>query len=378
MIRTACTPAPEGCGRCHSTHHPSPDAETRLLLGAHNDHAHEAMTRALDRGGISYQTHGHVLVLPTERRTMPHLRETLEAHVSTFVQDSVRAVFYRGDLTCPTSALAAFVDAEPLPTLLARQSYEWVRDALDDGWLFSVFHPIVEAQTLQVFAYESLIRARNPETQQVIGAWPIIEACERLKLQHVLDQRARQTAIRNAAALGLPDGRFFINFLPNTIYDPEICLRTTMDAAAECGMDVSRLVFEVVETENIPDMKRLRHILDYYRSRGVGTAVDDMGAGFSSTEYLIALRPDYVKLDRALLVDAEYDAASYRKMAEIIAVARDLGIWVIAEGIETQSQKQICLDLGVDFVQGFLFAHPSNPPQTVQIENSPAPLPIAA
>jgi EAL domain-containing protein (putative c-di-GMP-specific phosphodiesterase class I) len=349
-----------------------------LLLGAHNAHAYEAMTRALDRGGVNYQACGHVLVLPAARQQMSQLHEILKAEVSTFVQDSVQAVFFRGDLSCTTSTLAAFVAAEPLPNFLARQAHEWVRDALDDGWLFSVFHPIVEARTLQVFAYEALIRARHPETQAVIGAGPIIGACEKLDLQHVLDQRARQTAIRAAAALGLPDGRFFINFLPNTIYDPEICLRTTMETATECGMDASRLVFEVVETESIPDMKRLRHILDYYRTRGVGTAIDDMGAGYSSTEYLTALRPDYVKLDRALVVDAEQDWASRWKMAEIIRVARDLHIKVIAEGIETPSQKQICLDLDVDYLQGFLFAHPANPPQTVKTETSTAPLLIAA
>jgi EAL domain-containing protein (putative c-di-GMP-specific phosphodiesterase class I) len=368
MNRTACSPTPEGCGRCHSTRRPSPDTETLLLLMAHNGHAHEAIARVLERCGVTYRTAGQVLMLPTDRRRMSLLRETLDSQVPKPVQNAVRAVFFQGDPACPASALTAFVGAEPLPTLLSMQADEWVRDALDDGWLFSVFHPIVEAGSLRPFAYEALIRARHPETREVIGAGPIIGACERLDLQHVLDQLARQTAIRNAAALALPYGRFFVNFLPNTIYDPEICLRTTMEAADECGIDVSRLVFQVVETESIPDMKRLRHILDYYRSRGVGTAVDDMGAGYSSTDYLTALRPDYVKLDRALVVKAEDDWAARWKMAEIIRVARDLGIQVIAEGIETVTQRQVCLDLGVDYLQGFLFAHPANPPQAVRAE----------
>ncbi len=336
-----------------------------MLLGAHNDHAREAVIRALDAGQIPYRVCGTGLALPITRRELPQVQAALNPHLAPPTQAALRAVFFRGDMDCAVSALAALMAAEPLSTLLARQKHEWVRDALDDGWLFSVFHPIVDAQSLAIHGYEALIRARHPQTREVIGAGPIIGACEALELEHVLDQRARQTAIRDAAALALPHGKFFINFLPNTIYDPEICLRTTMEAASEHDMDVSRLVFEVVETENIPDMKRLQMILDYYRSRGVGTAVDDMGAGFSSLEYLTRLRPDYVKLDRALVVAAEGDWAAREKMDAIIETAKDLGIQVIAEGIETPGQLQVCRDSGADFLQGFLFARPANPPQTI-------------
>ncbi len=346
---------------------PRPEAGMLLLGPTHAD-AHAAAVAGLRAAGVSFHRNGSVLVVPLTGCGRGPLLETLAGCLMPATQRATRAAFFGGDVQHAGRALGAFVSAEPLSALVARQEHEWVRAALDDGWLFSVFHPIVEAESSRVFAYESLIRAQAPGTQEVIGAWPIIHACEQLDLQHVLDQRARQTAIRNAAALGLPHGKFFINFLPNTIYDPEICLRTTMETAAECGMDVSRLVFEVVETENIPDLKRLQHILDYYRSRGVGTAVDDMGAGFSSIEYLTALHPDYVKLDRALVVDAENDNAARQKMAEIIDTAKHLGICVIAEGIETRTQRQVCLDLGADLLQGFLFARPANPPQSVRCE----------
>ena len=112
-----------------------------------------------------------------------------------------------------------------------RAQHDWGRDALDDNWLFSLFHPIVEAESGAVFAYEALIRAKNPQTEEVIGAGPLIDASVKLNIEHVFDQRARQTAIRNAAALQIPHLRLFINFMPNTIYDPEVCLRRT-----RCGM----------------------------------------------------------------------------------------------------------------------------------------------
>jgi EAL domain-containing protein (putative c-di-GMP-specific phosphodiesterase class I) len=129
---------------------------------------------------------------------------------------------------------------------------------------------------------------------------------------------------------------------------------------------MSRLVFEVVETEKIPDMKHLCHILEYYKSRGVGTAIDDMGAGFTGIEYITALQPEFVKLDREFVLTAEKTVEGRRQMDLIIRTSQKYGAQVIAEGIETVAQLDLCMSAGVDFVQGFLFAKPACPPQTVK------------
>ena len=361
--RAACFAQGEACLRCQRTDQGTSNGNTYLLLGPHNNNVREALVRSLDAANTPYRVWKNVLALPTLRPRVSGLTAAFLERLPEATALDVTGVFFSGDLDDAASTLAAFVQAEPLTDLIQRAKYDWVRDALDDGWLFSLFHPIVDAGTGAVFAHEALIRARHPQTQEVIGAGPIIDASVKLKLEHVLDQRARQVAIRSAAALAIPNVRLFINFMPNTIYDPEVCLRTTMEAAEECGMNLSRLVFEVVETENIPDMKRLKHILDYYRSRGVGTAVDDMGAGFSSLEYLTALRPDFVKLDRALVVRAEHSHSARQNLDLIVAQARQLEIQVIAEGIETEGQMNMCRDAGADFMQGFLFARPANPPE---------------
>lgn len=364
--RAACTGHGEACLRCQVTERDAPSGNTFLLLGPHNNNVREALIRSLEAANTPYLARKNVLALPTLRPRVSGLTAAFLEQLPGAVAQDVTGVFFSGDLDDAAGALAAFIRAEPLTALMGRAQHDWVRDALEDGWLFSLFHPIVEAETGAVFAHEALIRARHPQTQEVIGAGPIIDASVKLNLEHVLDQRARQAAIRSAAALEMPHVRLFINFMPNTIYDPEVCLRTTMETAEECGLDLSRLVFEVVESENIPDMKRLKHILDYYKSRGVGTAVDDMGAGFSSLEYLAALRPDYVKLDRDLVVRAEHDRSAHQNLDLIVAQARRLEIQVIAEGIETESQMHLCRDAGADFMQGFLFARPANPPEAVR------------
>ena len=364
--RAACSGQEDACARCQLAKQAETGQPTYLLLGPHNAHVREAIIQALEAANTPYLVRQNVLALPTLRARVSGMTAAFLEHLPEATTQDVHGVFFSGDLDDAASALTAFVKAESLTALIARAQHDWVRDALEDDWLFSLFHPIIHAQTAEVYAYEALIRARHPQTGETIGAGPIIDASVKLGLQHVLDQQARKAAIRHAAALRLSNTKLFINFMPNTIYDPEICLRTTMETAQECGMELSSLVFEVVETENIPDMKRLHKILDYYRSRGVGTAVDDMGAGFSSLEYLTALRPDFVKLDRDLVVRAEEEGSARHTLDLIVTQAKQLGIQVIAEGIETEGQMRLCQDAGADFLQGFLFARPANPPETVR------------
>ena len=376
MARHACLPAPEGCARCQLTRRPGTDGGA-LLLGPRDAHAQAVTAQILRAEGIPFRRSGPVLSVPAagpETAILGRLARCLPPAV----QESMQACVFRGDLNNMAHVIATLIKSEPLTQMLARLEHEWVREALDSDWLFSLFHPIIEAQTGEVFAHEALIRARRPGTTEIIGAGAVIGASAGLGLEHVLDQRARQSAIRHAAALNLPDVRIFINFLPNTIYDPEICLRTTMEAAAEHKMPLSRLVFEVVETENIPDMGRLLNILDFYRAEGIGTAVDDMGAGFATMDYLEALRPDFVKIDRDLVVRAARDAADRHKLESIIDRAKELGIQVIAEGIETHAQMDVCRQSGADFLQGFLFARPANPPETVRTDAFAEPLQAAA
>jgi EAL domain-containing protein (putative c-di-GMP-specific phosphodiesterase class I) len=143
-----------------------------------------------------------------------------------------------------------------------------------------------------------------------------------------------------------------------------------MEAAEANNLSMSRLVFEVVETEKIPDMAHLNKVLSYYRERGVGTAIDDMGAGFTGVEYITSLQPDFVKLDREFVLQAEATSLGRRAMDTMISKSHASNARVIAEGIETTEQMQMCINAGVDFLQGFLFAKPACPPQAVTFPRS--------
>ncbi len=381
---TVCAGSPGGCLRCESV--PAGPATpggtgepgvAALILGPQDADSDATLAAVLKGVDLPVIRLGPVYAVQNVGRRLGELATLFKDRLSPYTRACIRSAVATGGATSPEQAIAALLFSEPLSKLVEHAQHEWVRTALADHWLFSVFHPILDVRTGGVFGQECLLRARDPADAKVIGAGAIIQACEALNLTHQLDQRARLTAIRGASEHVPGSGKVFINFLPNTIYDPEICLRTTMQAADENRVPLDRLVFEVVETEDIPDMARLRHILDYYRSRGVGTAVDDMGAGYTSIEYVDALRPDYVKLDRDLVVDAEGSAEARRKLVEVVRASQSFGAKVIAEGMETASQASMCVDAGVDYMQGFLFAKPAVPPQAVRVA-VPTPTRVAA
>ncbi len=372
-----CAPSAVGCARCEAfpagRRSESLAPQPTLFLVAQDAESAAALRSALAAGNIVYSESrsGESLsvVRIAVRYRLAALGVALKAHLPAACHDRICAAYAPDDADLPGTSLAAFGFGVPLTKLLGQIEYAWVREALAEDRLFSVFQPIVDLGSGAVMGQEALLRGID-RSGATIGAGPIIEACTTLKLHHQLDQRARLTAIRCGSVHVPASERLFVNFLPNTIYDPEICLRTTLAIARECNVSLTRLVFEVVETEHIPDMRHLRNVLDYYRANGIGTAIDDIGAGFASAEYIAALRPDYVKLDRELVGRATQSQIELRALQDIVDQAHQIGAQVIAEGIETPEQLALCLDVRADYGQGFLFARPACPPQPVQFSLS--------
>ncbi len=377
--RAYCAPTQDGCLRCQSTHNASVCSDSAaLVMTLEDNNASTTLCQLLDANTVAYEMYDNLVVIAHVRPQLSQIAAVLSAQLLPCTLSSISAAYAPQGADTAAKRTAALFLLKPLPQLLENAAHGWMREVLDNDYLISVFHAIVDIRTGTPYAYEALIRARVPHSQELISAPMIINACEKLNLQHQLDQKARRTAIRCASELDLGDAYIFINFLPNTVYDPKVCLRTTMEAAEQYKIPLSQLVLEVVETEEIKDMARLSHILDYYRERGIGTAVDDMGAGFTSMEYLRALRPDFVKMDRDVVREAEHNALTRHEFEATVRLAKELKCAVIAEGIETPAQAEMCRSIGVDYLQGFLFSKPANPPQPIAYDLSAAPLRAAA
>ena len=152
------------------------------------------------------------------------------------------------------------------------------------------------------------------------------------------DQACRVKAIKGAAALGLTQP-VSINFLPNAIYKPEVCIRTTLEAARAHGFPLSQIIFEVTEGERIEDGPWFAQILREYKRCGFQTAIDDFGAGFAGMKLLSDFQPDIIKIDMDLIRNVDTNRARQAIVRNLVRLCEEMGIQVVAEGIETPAER---------------------------------------
>ncbi len=214
------------------------------------------------------------------------------------------------------------------------------------------FQPIIDLQLHRIDSYEALVRGTAGEPADAI-----LSQVNSRNL-YAFDQACRVRAIELAARLGVTT-RLNINFLPNAVYEPRACIRATLEAAARTGFDPRRLTFEIVESEAVADTEHLLSIIAEYRRQGFSVALDDFGIGFSSLARLADLRPDVVKLDRALTSNCDRDTVRLAVARNLIALAKDIDVKLVFEGVERASEVEALRSCGARFMQGYYFARPA-------------------
>lgn len=213
------------------------------------------------------------------------------------------------------------------------------------------FQPIVDVAAGQVFGYEALVRGTDGA-----GAASVLSRITPDN-RFAFDQLCRRRAVEHAARLGLT-GFVSINFMPNAVYQPSVCLGTTLAAARRANFPIERIMFEVTEGERIEDRPHLVGILNEYKRQGFTTAIDDFGAGNAGLNLLAEFQPDVIKLDMDLVRGIDADRVRRAIVASMTRLARELGIRVIAEGIETEAEFASLKAIGVSLMQGYFFARP--------------------
>ncbi len=217
------------------------------------------------------------------------------------------------------------------------------------------FQPIVNVRTRKAFAYEALVRGVNGESAASILSR--VDDANRYRF----DQACRVKSNENATALGLlgiADCKLSINFLPNAVYRAETCIRATLEAARLFEFPPERLMFEVTEGERVDDPLHLKAIFEEYERRGFTTSIDDFGSGYSGLNLLAMFQPQVLKIDMALTRNIDRDPVRAAIVEGIVLVAKRLDIVVVAEGIETREESDALLALGIELMQGYLFARP--------------------
>ncbi|MEO8012016.1 MAG: EAL domain-containing protein [Dokdonella sp.] len=215
------------------------------------------------------------------------------------------------------------------------------------------FQPIVDVRSHSVHAYEALVRG-----VEGLGAPQVLSRVSEDN-RYAFDQQCRIRAIELAASLEMASrgASVSINFMPNAVYEPRACIRQTLMAAEKTGFPLDRIIFEFTENEAL-DPRHVLGILRAYREIGFKTAIDDFGAGYAGLGLLASFQPDLVKLDMALIRDIDSNAIKRTIVRNTLQLLRDLGITPICEGVESKAEFDVLLDLGVVFMQGYLFARP--------------------
>ncbi len=219
--------------------------------------------------------------------------------------------------------------------------------ALSGLWI--AFQPIVRASDRTIFGYEALLRS-NAATMS--GPGPILHAAERLGMLNRLGRAVRDKAAHSIAAAHRSYA-LFVNLHPQDLLDPDL-----HNENAALSSVANRVVLEITERSAITDVENARAIAMGLRNRGFRIAIDDLGAGYAGLSSFALLEPEFVKLDMTLIRGIDSSSVKQKLVKSLASMCQDMGLYVIAEGVETREERDAVLDLGCDLLQGFLFARP--------------------
>lgn len=220
------------------------------------------------------------------------------------------------------------------------------------GYTFA-YQPIVDVKLKVVCSFEALVRGPNNEP----SAW-VLNQFSGAALRE-FDTQARLHAITLAKQLGLRC-QINLNLLPEgDDGSPGTSLDATLEMAAACGLNANRLVLEISEKESITDFTRFAARVERCRSVGVQFAIDDFGAGHSGLNLLAQFQPESIKLDMVLVRDIWHRGPRQAIVRGVSRTCEDLGIDVVAEGVETREEFEWLRGEGIYLFQGYFFAAPA-------------------
>lgn len=259
--------------------------------------------------------------------------------------------------TSETPSLSEFGEVMPLDRLVGRVRGDWLIDLLEEGRYTSFRQAVIDLKTEKPIGHEYLIRGYETDGS-LVSPGALFESASDPRVFFNLDRAARLSAV-NTAAKAKDHLDIFVNFMPGSVYDPNVCLRTTVNAIVNNEIDPSRVVFEIVESQRVDDLNHLRGIVNFYRKAGFRIALDDYGAGFNNVEALIHLEPDFLKLDKSLTRTLNDRPDKQDHVLDVVHRCKASGITVIAEGLETAEDAKTIADLGVPLGQGYHYGRPA-------------------
>src|SRR5580698_807273 len=226
---------------------------------------------------------------------------------------------------------------------------------LAQGTLQALFQPIIDGVLRRPIGYEAL--ARGPAGSPLHLPDALFAAAHRVDRCLDLERACITAALHGFATLQI-EGRLFVNVLPRTLLRWPDFPAWLAQRLRTLELDPHQLVIELTEHGLTEDQGRLIEAVAPLRRLGCDIALDDLGAGASGLKTWSAVRPEYVKVDRYFVSGIEHDPVRAEILRSVVDMARAIGCRVIAEGVENAEQCTLALELGVDYLQGFLLGRP--------------------
>ncbi|MFD1956569.1 EAL domain-containing protein [Paenibacillus thailandensis] len=227
---------------------------------------------------------------------------------------------------------------------------------INEKSIYPVYQPIRSLNRDAVFGYEALTRC--PDNDWFKGPLELFAFAEADGFGYALDRLAREKAIGVGNGLN-SDQKLFINLMTQAVEDSGFTPGRTRTLLESYGLQPSNVVFEITERSSINDFAAVKKALGYYRSQGYQIAIDDVGAGYSSLQSIVELRPDFIKVDRSIIRHIDTDEMKEHTLYTLQQLADKMGISVIAEGIEREEELLKVSRMGIPYGQGYLLGRPS-------------------
>lgn len=306
--------------------------DTRVLVFTADDEGSELL--ALLRSGVS----GYLTKSATSEEVVAAVRNVAGGHRSFEPAIAAKAV---GELTTR-------LHAERGASLRIEHAQRRIERAIRSQAFSIVCQPVVDLLGGTTCGVETLSRFVGPP-ERPPDQW-FAEA-------ELVDRRIDLEIATARAALGLLDRLadhlwLSVNLSPTTVLSGEV-------DRLFAQIDLSRVVVELTEHAAIEDYGFLNLTLDRWRQRGLRLAVDDAGGGYASFAHVVNARPDFIKLDRSFINGIDEDPRKHALVGAIGRFATDVGVHLVAEGIETQAQLDVLRRLGARFGQGYYLGRPA-------------------
>ena len=234
---------------------------------------------------------------------------------------------------------------------------EKLQELLIKEEISTVFQPIVNLQTFEVMGYEAL--TRGPKGTEYENPYFLFEIAREVGLVFELDRICRKKALLQATQLDT-NTKLFINCLPSTIHDPEFKGNYLKEFLADVQRIPTNIVMEISEREAINDYGVFREAMEYYSDLGFSIAIDDTGAGYSSLEAIVELKPHFLKLDISMVRGIGDNLLKQAMTKAMVSFAGNMNTQIIAEGIETKEELETLKNMGIPLGQGFLLGRPTS------------------